>query len=218
MKFSAPMGGRYDQLYPIINIVTPTSILEVGTWNGVRAILMMTRALQHRDKVSYSGFDLFEGGTPETDTEEMNVKKHFSEGEVHENLMKWAGTLPASKTVNVRLHRGNTRETLKHVCPAAGVDMVFLDGGHSVETIESDYNNVRAAKIIVFDDYYRGAEIDINKFGCNKIVEELPHCLLPAKDPVMGGGHTYFAVTGNPSILAKIAKAFKVDVIRRTGA
>jgi len=70
--------NRYTQLIPIIEKLKPATIVEIGTWNGQRAIMMATEALKHQDKVHYTGFDLFEDATDETDERELNVKKHCS--------------------------------------------------------------------------------------------------------------------------------------------
>lgn len=152
----------------------PTAILEVGAWDGGRAEQMLAAAPLAR----YYGFDLFEDATPDTDAAEMNVKRHHSLAEVQRRLGERA-----------TLVRGNTRQTLAAF--TTPVDFVWLDGGHSVETIESDWANVLRVLLpgaeVYFDDYYTGA-IDTTKFGCNRIVERWDHQVLPQKDPVRGGG------------------------------
>jgi hypothetical protein len=40
---------------------------------------------------------------------------------------------------------------------------------------------------VFFDDYYSGG-IDTSQFGCNEIVKDLPHKVLPMADGVSGGG------------------------------
>lgn len=166
---------RYDQLLSLVMIYQPRSILEIGTWNGHRAMAMLSIV----PRAKYYGFDLFEDATPETDAAEMNVKPHHSIASVREML----------RFYDVQLFKGNTRDTLKDFNQP--VDFVWLDGGHSVETIRSDWENVRRCvtpeSVILFDDYYSGP-IDTEKYGCNKIVEELHHKVLPQADPVSGGG------------------------------
>lgn len=166
---------RYRQLLEAVRSKRPRAILEVGTWNGTRAIEMLNLA---PDAVYY-GFDLFETADSTTDRDELNVKPHYTMDYVYDKLAGF----------NVQLHRGNTRETLKNF--AAPVDFVWLDGGHSVETIASDWLNIKrlltADAWVFMDDYYTGP-IDIERFGCNKLVETLRHEILPDMDPVSGGG------------------------------
>lgn len=167
---------RYAYLIQQVMAAQPTAILEVGTWNGQRALEM----LQVSPESKYYGFDLFEDATPETDAEEKNVKPHHTMGSVYQTLTGF----------DVQLFKGNTRETLKTF--NGKVDFVWLDGGHSVETIESDWENVKRClapdALVFFDDYYSGPQIDTEKYGCNRIVERLKHHVVPLVDPVAGGG------------------------------
>lgn len=166
---------RYDQLLRAVREKQPKAILEVGTWNGERALQMLNIA---PDAVYY-GFDLFEDATPETDAEELNVKAHHYIERVAMKLGERA-----------HLFKGNTRETLKAFNEP--VDFVWLDGGHSVETIRSDWENVKRVLTpdawVFLDDYYTGPEIDTSRFGCNQLVADLKHEVLPERDPVSGGG------------------------------
>jgi len=187
-----PVGttsGRYAQINPLIAKIKPRTIAEIGTWNGYRAIEMAKEALKYQDHVTYYGFDLFEQATDDTDSEEMNVKPHYTKELVSKFLDNFKQKNPGFSYV---LTAGNTRETLK---PLA-VDLAFIDGGHSIETILGDYEALKDSKVVLFDDYYEGG-IDIEKYGCNKIVDKLNHNVLPIGDPVAGGGITKFVVVEN---------------------
>jgi predicted O-methyltransferase YrrM len=166
---------RYSQLIAACFKAQPAAILEIGTWNGERALQL----LQAAPGAKYYGFDLFEDATAETDAVEMNVKRHNSLAEVEKRLRGY----------RVLLTKGNTRTTLAQF--DRPVDFVWMDGGHSVETIASDWAHVRRLALpdaeIYLDDYYTGP-IDVEKFGCNRLVAGLKHEVLPAADPVMGGG------------------------------
>jgi hypothetical protein len=59
---------------------------------------------------------------------------------------------------------GLTKDTL--VEPVK-YDFVFIDGGHSYETVKHDYEMVKESKIILFDDYQLS--------GVRQFVDELPH-------------------------------------------
>jgi predicted O-methyltransferase YrrM len=141
------------------------------------------------------GFDLFEEASDETDEVEKNVKAHNNQEEVAERLNA-AG-------VSYRLYGGNTRETLPAYTGPL-VDLAFIDGGHSVETIQSDWNEVRhlmkPGGIVIFDDYYEGMpEEDLDKWGANRVLEEAyatlkyDYTLSESRDPVVGGGVTRLA-------------------------
>ena len=168
---------RYSQLLKAVREKQPTAILEVGTWNGGRAMEMLSLA----PDAIYYGFDLFETATRETDEEELNVKPHYYVEAVRQRLVGY----------DIELYKGNTRETLANFEPTVRPDFVWLDGGHSVETIASDWANIKrilAPDAWVFlDDYYTGP-IDTKRFGCNELVKTLQHEVLPERDPVMGGG------------------------------
>jgi predicted O-methyltransferase YrrM len=168
---------RYDHLHRLVKQKQPKAIIEVGTWNGDRALAMLSLS----PKSIYYGFDLFEDATPETDKLEFNGKRHHTLAHVLSKLASY----------KVHLFKGNTRETLKNFNEP--VDFVWIDGGHSIETIRSDWENVKRCLApdawVFFDDYFTGP-IDTESIGCNKIIKDLRHEILPQTDPVVGGGYT----------------------------
>lgn len=181
--------SRYAQLLELIDQHKPQRLLEIGVWNGQNAIRMIKQALRHSQEVDYQGYDLFEDMTSELDAQEFNVKGHNHLRAVQAEIRAATGIAPF-------LIKGNTRETL-----SMGVtrDFVFLDGGHSVETIKSDYERVQNSKVVVLDDYYTPDEEekvpDITKYGCNELVKTLEkYEILPIKDRVRGGGCTQLVV------------------------
>jgi predicted O-methyltransferase YrrM len=54
---------RYRQLADLVRTYGSETIVEVGTWNGGRAIEMSLASFETKDKVHYIGFDLFEEAT-----------------------------------------------------------------------------------------------------------------------------------------------------------
>lgn len=195
---------RYNQLIPIIEKSKPKTIVEVGTWNGHRAIMMATEALKHQKEVHYTGFDLFEDATAETDDKELNVKPHHAKSEVEKRLKAFQDENPGFK---FSLIKGDTNKTLwSYDFPS--IDLAFIDGGHSVETIKNDYDALQHAKVIVMDDFYVGR--DTAQHGCNEIVKDLDHVVLPQKDPVKGGGKVQMV------LLPKAAWPGKVNVKIKT--
>jgi predicted O-methyltransferase YrrM len=172
------MTSRYHIIQDAVKAAQPKAICEIGTWNGSRALAFLNLSPDSK----YYGFDLFEEATPQTDKEEFNVKKPMRMQEVYDRLTGF----------NVTLYKGNTRETLKNFNEP--IDFLWLDGGHSVETIRSDWENIKRCltpdAIVFFDDYFEGAGIDTKKFGCNEVIKDLRHVVLSQKDWVVGGGTT----------------------------
>src|SRR6185369_12851901 len=139
-----------------------------GTWNGERA----ERMLELCPKSEYIGFDLFEDGDPATDQVEFNVKKHWPLSVVQQRLASY----------KVTLVKGNTRQTLPAFKYPKPVNFAWIDGGHSIETIRSDWEAVKPLLApdaeVWFDDYYTGGP-DIGRVGCNQVVKDLKHVLHP---------------------------------------
>ena len=182
---------RYAQLISIVNQSKPNVVVEIGTWNGNRAIEMN----RVNEGMSYIGFDLFEDASTATDVKEKNVKKHFFKYIVEKKL--------AAAGMDFTLIHGDTNETFTEWADEHrnSVDLVYIDGGHSVETITNDYNNalkvLKKDGIIVFDDYYEDMpESEIDKYGANRVLENSSNHyeLLSMRDPVAGGGFVRMAV------------------------
>jgi hypothetical protein len=91
------------------------------------------------------------------------------------------------------LTRGNTRETLRDFKPDAPIEFAWIDGGHSIATIASDWENVKRVLApgaeVWFDDYYTGGP-DTTQYGCNQLVATLKHEIWPQRDAVVTGGFT----------------------------
>lgn len=177
---------RYTQITDLLQELKPDTILEVGTWAGIRAREMMTAS----GASFYYGFDLFEDGTPEDDEAEFNVKPHYSLADVLDTF-----DFPA------RLVKGYSTDTLPRFLEEMGpegIDFAFIDGGHSVATIESDWRYVsqliKPGGVILLDDYYSGMpESFLDQFGCNRLADALQAEILPDADPVKGGGWVQIA-------------------------
>lgn len=165
--------NRYDQLLHAIDLFKPQSIVEIGTWNGRNAVRMIQQAQKHRENIQYIGYDLFEDANDKTDVDEFNVKKHNSVIEIDSFIRKHC------PLAEICLVKGNTRDTLRHI----EADFVYIDGGHSIETIRSDYEAVKGSRVVILDDYYladsAGNRPDINSMGANQIAEKIGAYLLP---------------------------------------
>ena len=183
--------ARYRQLIDLVAERQPKLVIEIGTWNGDRAIQMA----QVSPGMQYVGFDLFEEATVATDEREKNVKPHHAMADVAKKLRE-AG-------VSGVLFRGDTRETLPRFVAEQDVkaDLIYIDGGHAVETIRSDLEHalklIKPGGLIVLDDWYEDMpEEELARFGCQAVLPEtgLKYEVLPVSDPVKGGGVTKMAV------------------------
>lgn len=185
---------RYEQLIDIVKEKQPARILEIGTWKGLRAIEMKLAS----PNSEYVGIDLFEDGSDEIDEIENNVKPRVSRREVAKSLAE-----NAFQCGGFRLLKGFSSDQLEVVLSEYGedsFDLIFIDGGHSVETIRNDFEQsirlLRKNGAIVLDDYYTGG-IDVDRWGCNRIVDGIQATLLPIEDRVKGGGFVQMVVVNH---------------------
>ena len=205
---------RYKQLADVIRHYKFSRILETGTWNGGRAIEMALAAFDNVDKVYYEGYDLFEDADEFTDRIEMNTKPHNLYEAVNNRLKEFKAFVKEkmNKDFEFKLVKGDTRVTLKE---QKDFDIAYLDGGHSLATVQHDYNMTKNISVVVFDDYFtkddKGKEVvDVHK-GTNKVFDALNKKIrkkvLPSSDPVKGGGITHLAVVINKSNLGDLPQS-----------
>jgi len=143
---------RYDQLFDEVRNVKPANIMEIGVWKGERAKKMIELAKRYNtsDSIHYYGFDLFEIMDEEKYSKEMS-KQPPSIKAIEDKL----GDMGA----HIHLFKGDTTQTLPNVVSdLPKMDLVFIDGGHSLETIENDWLYVskllKSGSMVIFDDYW----------------------------------------------------------------
>ena len=147
--------SRYTTLCEIlaqtIPIVGRADIIEVGTWNGSRAVQMAEAAFATGLKtVTYQGFDTFDEGNDRQ--HEGHTKPHASHNFVRQRLECYREyARQKGLTFNFCLTMGNSLDTL-HSTPAIEGSFAYIDGGHSLETVASDYEALKHIPYIVFDD------------------------------------------------------------------
>tara|TARA_B100000424_G_scaffold266735_1_gene258383 strand:- start:526 stop:2118 length:1593 start_codon:yes stop_codon:yes gene_type:complete len=195
---------RYAQLAELIRTYKPKRIVEVGTWNGGRAIEMALAAFENRDRVHYTGFDLFQDATADTDKKEQNTKPHNHFNAVVKRLEEFSEKMKEkNKTFTFSLLKGDSKETMpKAKKELKKTDFAFIDGGHSEETILSDYENLMHVPVVVLDDYYAkdaDGKIPGDEFlGTNRLLETMKEnsrvYVLPSQDRVKDGGTVHLMV------------------------
>lgn len=134
--------------YKIFDHYRPNTICEIGTHNGKSAVQFVDYCLKINPRLNYVGYDVFDA---------VKNNEQFHEKEING---KGAGKFTTAKNnlkhrqrdykkFKFTLHQGFTQDTLTESI----YDFVYIDGGHSYETVKHDYEKVKASKVIVFDDY-----------------------------------------------------------------
>ena len=165
-----------------IDIYKPKNFLEVGVFQGVTSRNVCKKLnVINKEEFSFHGIDIFEETNNVIDNKEMTVKhnrisnpfKHllfnlilkkdlFSIDSIYKFLKKFKS--------NVYLYKGFSDTALLQI-DLSKIDMIFLDGGHSYETVSSDLSiilkSISKGKIIICDDYNQVS------YGVKKAVDEL---------------------------------------------
>ena len=159
-----------DNFLSLVEEYKPKNVLEIGVFCGVtsRNICELLKTNFGND-FRYYGLDLF-GSTKTSSVDEIEPK--FLENQKFSNPLKTLyynfikkENLNSKISVqnflkkfsqNIELIEGDTRVTLEKV-PLSEIDFVFLDGGHSYDTVLSDlqklYDNMKNNSKIVCDDF-----------------------------------------------------------------
>ena len=159
-----------DNFLSLVEKYKPKNVLEIGVFCGVtsRNICELLKTNFGSD-FRYYGLDLF-GSSKTSSVDEIEPK--FLENQKFSNPLKTIyynfikkENLNSKISVqnflkkfsqNIELIKGDTRVTLEKV-PLSEIDFVFLDGGHSYDTVLSDlqklYDNMKNNSRIVCDDF-----------------------------------------------------------------
>ena len=169
----------------------PKNFLEVGVFQGVTSRNVCEKLnISNNGNFSFHGIDIFEDSNNNIDNKEMTHKhsklsnpfKHllfniilkknlFSIKSIYKFLNKFKD--------NVHLYKGYSNTELPKI-DLSKIDMVFLDGGHSYETVSSDLSlilkEIKKGKVIICDDY------DQKNYGVKKAVDELENQVSEIKE------------------------------------
>ena len=165
-----------------IEIYKPKNFIEVGVFQGVTSRNVCEKLYEiNKENFLFHGIDIFEDTNINIDNKEMTIKhnkisnpfKHlvfniilkknlFSIDSIYSFLKKFKN--------NVQLYKGFSETELPKI-DMSKIDMVFLDGGHSYETVRSDLSlilkGIKKNKIIICDDY------DQANYGVKRAVDEI---------------------------------------------
>ena len=165
-KYLSSDTKRYANILFFILFYQPKTILEIGVYTGRRAKEMIDASKVFNKKIKYYGFDLFEMMNAKILKDEMS-KIPNSKKKIYEKL---------GKKAVIKLFKGYTNKTLPKL-KNTKVDFIFIDGGHAVKTIKSDWKKcqkfIKKNTVIIFDDYYMDEKKLIKKFGCNTVVDNI---------------------------------------------
>lgn len=151
----------FDIMKDIIGDAKCTFIGEIGTHHGGTAYQLVSHLAPRVDHITYYGYDVFDA---------VKGDRAFAD---KERNGKGAGSLERAKqqfrkaqkrfgNVSYELFQGFTTDTL--TSPVV-FDFVYIDGGHSYDTVKHDYSMVKDSKLIVFDD--------VKITGVNNFIKEL---------------------------------------------
>ena len=160
----------------------PKNFLEVGVFQGVtsRNVCEMLKKL-HDNNFKYYGVDIFEDSDEKTDLKESTLKsnkisnpfKHLIFNIIlKQNLNSFESVRKLLKKFesNVFLIKGFSHEAILKI-DISEIEFVFLDGGHSYETVKEDLRlilkDMKKNMIIICDDY------DQDGYGVKRAVDEL---------------------------------------------
>jgi predicted O-methyltransferase YrrM len=134
--------------HQIFDYIKPEVICEIGTHDGKSAIQFVDYCVKLNPKLSYVGYDVFDAVKDDEQFHEKEIngkgagKYRTAKNNLTHRQMK-------NKRFKFKLVKGFTQQTLTQ----AVYDFVYIDGGHSYETVKHDYYKVSGSKVIVFDDY-----------------------------------------------------------------
>ena len=172
-KTSLKQKGVGDFFLEDVEKKSPKTFLEVGVFHGVTArnICELLHKI-HKDDFRYIGLDLFEENDENKSEVIPNtvfnnplkvfyfkyIKKQnpYSKEAVEDLLIKFKN--------NINLIKGNSNLVLKKI-DMSKVDYVFLDGGHTYDTVKNDLecclDVINANGTVMCDDYNFGHLPDV---------------------------------------------------------
>ena len=178
-----------DNILELINKYNPKNVLEIGVFCGVTARnICELLNKNHKASFSYIGVDLFGNDKVSSDDEieplflkdqkfSNPFKTLFYNYIKKENLNSLESVHNLLKKFDdkIKLIQGDTREILENLA-LENIEFVFLDGGHSYETVFNDLKilerKLKTNSVILCDDYDGKTKIDTVTNAINDFANE----------------------------------------------
>ena len=186
-KTSLKQKGIGDLFLNEISVARPKKFLEIGIFQGVtsRNVCELLYKI-HKDNFKYIGIDIFEDDEKSKDeiVPNVNFKNPFKQFYYRYIKRENPYSLTSVKTLlkkfekNIEIVKGDSKKILPSM-DLSEIEYVFLDGGHSYETVKSDLNNCKIVienkGTILCDDYNLsyapGVKKAIDEFSTNEKYE-----------------------------------------------
>jgi predicted O-methyltransferase YrrM len=161
---------RKNYILKYIRKNKPKTILEIGVFNGAFSRRMLLNATNRTNGiVSYTGVDLFEDLSSEIYKKEISLWA-LKQDLVYKDLAK-------IKNTKINLLKGYSRDVLPLLEGKMKFDLILIDGGHSYETVKTDFyfarNLISSNGAIFFDDYVNKQGVINDGYGINKVVDDI---------------------------------------------
>ena len=180
-----------DILLKLISYHKPRNFLEVGVLEGVTARNVCELLSKiHINNFTYTGIDLFGVDQSQNNKKEFTpVSNKFSNPlkyfyfkyilKLNPNSLDAVNHLLKKFNKSIELYRGYSHLILKKL-NISKYDFIFLDGGHSYETVKMDLSlilkNTKKNALILCDDYnvlHYGVRQAVNEIKDNYYFEDL---------------------------------------------
>ena len=169
-------------LLSLVNEYKPKKFLEVGVLEGATArnVCEIMYKLYGND-FNYFGIDLFGHDMSANNEKEFTpISNKYSNPfkfiyfnfilRHHPNSLEGVNYLLKKFNNSVNLYQGYSKNLLRKI-NLQSIDFVFLDGGHSYETVKEDLDilleNLKRNSVVVLDDY------DRKDYGVRKAADEV---------------------------------------------
>jgi len=147
----------FDELKIFLDEININRLAEIGTHKGNTSLQLIKYLSAKNDYITFYGYDVFDFAKDNIkfNKKEFNGKGGASFSYVDNRLNNLKKQI---KNFDYLLFEGLTKDTLEK----QSFDFVYIDGGHSYETVKHDYLKTSTSKLIIFDDAK-------NKYNANQV-------------------------------------------------